>query len=249
MKKPLLIILAALALPARAGIFDDDEARKRIEALRAEIRAEVETLSAKVDRGAKNQIEFSNQSEALKADLAKLRGQVEVLLNDMEVSQKRQRDFYVDLDNRLRKLEAGAAAVAAAAPAAASQKADPAQETRDYETALAAYKNGRYVESNRAMLAFIKEYPNSTLLPNAYYWAASSHFNLTEYSRAVELFGKVVATWPNDPKAADALLGQHNAYNELRDPKAAKKALDELLAKYPDSPAAQSARQRGAKKK
>jgi tol-pal system protein YbgF len=247
MKKPILIVLAALALPAQAGIFDDDEARIRIEKLRAEIRAEVESLAARVDRSAKNQIEFSNQSEALKADVAKLRGQVEVLLNDMEISQKRQRDFYVDLDNRLRKVEAGAA-TAAAATATTTQKPDAAQETRDYESALAAYKNGRYVESNRSMLGFIREYPNSALLPNAYYWAASSHYQLTEYSKAVELFGKVVATWPNDAKAPDALLGQHNAYKELRDAKSAKAAMDELLSKYPDSTAAQMAKQRPKKK-
>ncbi len=240
---PTAFLLAALALPARAGIFDDDEARRRIEALRVESAA----LSARVETASRNQIDFANQLESIKADVAKLRGQMEVLLNDLEVSQKRQRDFYVDLDNRLRKLEAGAAAAAAAA--SAPQKPDAAQETRDYESALAAYKNGRYVEANRGMLTFIKEYPNSTLLPNAYYWAASSHFQLTEYARAVELFGKVVATWPNDPKAPDALLGQHNAYNELRDAKNAKRVLDELLAKYPDSPAAQSVKQRGAAKK
>jgi tol-pal system protein YbgF len=248
MKWPTLILLAALALPAQAGVFDDEEARARIEKLRTEMRAELDGLATRVDRAAKNQIDFANQSEGLKTDLAKLRGQLEVLLNDTEVAQKRQRDFYVDLDNRLRKLETTAPAAAADITPSGGQKPDSAQETREYEAALAAYKAGRYVEANRSMLAFIKDYPNSALLPNAYYWAASSHFNLTEYARAIELFGKVAATWPNDPKAPDALLAQGNTLNEIKDAKGAKKVLDDLIARYPDSSAAQIAKQRSKKK-
>jgi tol-pal system protein YbgF len=113
---------------------------------------------------------------------------------------------------------------------------------------LAAFKAGRYVEANTSMLAFIKAYPKSTLLPNAYYWAASSHYQLNEFTKAVELFAKVSATWPDDPKAPDALLGESNALNALRDAKGAKKALDTLMTQYPTSTAAQTAKQRQKKK-
>lgn len=249
MKRTALILLAALALPAQAGVFDDEEARTRIEKLRAELRTEIEGVAGRVDRASKNQIDFANQAEALKAELARLRGQMEVLANDMETTQKRQRDFYVDLDGRLRKLEGTtpAAATQPAAPAAAA-KADSAQETRDYETALSAFKAGRYVEANTSMLAFIKAYPKSTLLPNAYYWAASSHYQLDEFAKAAELFAKVSVTWPDDPKAPDALLAESNALNALRDAKGAKKVLDTLMTQYPTSSAAQTAKQRSKKK-
>ena len=43
--------------------------------------------------------------ETLKAEFARLRGQIELLQNEMENTQKRQRDLYVDLDGRLRKVE------------------------------------------------------------------------------------------------------------------------------------------------
>jgi septal ring factor EnvC (AmiA/AmiB activator) len=97
----VLLFAAALSLPARAGMFDDEEARARIEALRAE-HAE---LVKRVDGINRNQVDFANQIEAVKADIAKLRGQIEVLVHEMESTQKRQKDFYVDLDNRVRKLE------------------------------------------------------------------------------------------------------------------------------------------------
>jgi tol-pal system protein YbgF len=180
--------------------------------------------------------------------LARLHGQLEVLLNDMEMTQKRQRDFYVDVDSRLRKLEA--ASTPEAKVAATTQKNDSAQETRDYEAALEAFKSNRYVEANTAMLAFIKSYPQSTLLPNAYYWAGSSHFQLHEFNKAIDLFAKVAATWPNDAKAPDALLAQSNALNEAGDGKEARKVVQKLIDQYPASNAAQTAKQRlGGKKK
>lgn len=238
------ILLALLALPARAGIFDDDEARARIEKLRTDVDGIVQRLEA-VN---KNQVDFANQTEALRAEMARLRGQIEVLLNDMETTQKRQRDFYVDLDSRLRKLETAAVQAAEAKPEASAPKVDPAQETRDYEAALGAFKAARYKDALGAFQAFAQAYPSSGLLPNAYYWAASCHYQSRDYRKAAETFAKVAATWPNDAKAPDALLAQGNALSEAGDAKAAVKVLESLVAQYPATPAAQTAKLRLKKK-
>ena len=45
--------------------------------------------------------------EQIKSDIAKLRGQYEVLTYELEQAQKRQRDLYLDLDSRVRRLEGG----------------------------------------------------------------------------------------------------------------------------------------------
>jgi tol-pal system protein YbgF len=245
---PLIGLTVLAALPAHAGIFDDDEARARIDRIKAELRTEFESLSTRVDRAAKNQIEFANQTETLKADLARVRGQMEVLANEVEGTQKRQRDFYVDLDSRLRKLETTGATPPAEAKAEGPAKVDPAQETHDYEAALAAFKGGKYKEAATAFQAFIKAYPNSGLLPNAHYWSGSSQYRLGDFARAADTFGKVAATWPNDPKAPDALLAQGSALGEAGDAKGSRRILDTLIALYPAAPAAQIAKQRIKKK-
>jgi tol-pal system protein YbgF len=247
MKRSAIILLIALALPvqaARAGIFDDKEARASIDKLRAD----VDSLTVRVERATKNQIDFANQAEAMKADLAHIRGQLEVLLNDMEATQKRQRDFYVDLDSRLRKLEAATAPSPEAKPADVAPKADPAQEGREYEAALSAFKAAKYKEAGAAFMAFANAHPGSSLLPNAYYWAGSSQYQQKEFAKAAETFGKVAATWPNEPKAADALLAQGNALAEVGDSRGSRKAFEKLVAQYPASPAAQTAKQRLKKK-
>jgi tol-pal system protein YbgF len=239
MNRPALILLALLALPAQAGMFDDEIARERVDKLRADFTA----LSERVDLATKNQFEFANQTEALRADMARLRGQIEVLLNDMETTQKRQRDFYVDLDTRLRKLETSTAQTAETKPPSGTE-ADPAKETHDYEAALAAFKSGKYKDAIAAFQAFATTHPSSSLLPNAYYWTASGHYQLKDYRKAAEIFDKVAATWPNDPKAPDALLAEGNALTEAGDAKGAKKVLQALVAQYPGTPAALTAKQR-----
>ena len=236
---PWLFLLSVL--PAQAGLFDDQEARKRLDDMRSELGARMDKLEA----ASRGQIELANQIEALKAEVAKLRGQVEVLTHEIESTQKRQKDFYVDLDNRLRKLEPQIGAEAKPADAAA----DPAAETRDYESALNLFKSGKHKEALAAFLAFIKAYPASAFLPSAHYWAGSAHYQRGEYKKAIEFFAKQAATWPDDAKAPDALLGQANCQQESGDAKGAKKTLESLVAKYPASAAAAVAKQRLAKKR
>ena len=54
-------------------------------------------------------VQLLNQVETLNGELNRLRGQIEVLSNDAGNAQKRQRDMYVDLDTRLRRIEQGSA--------------------------------------------------------------------------------------------------------------------------------------------
>ena len=53
----------------------------------------------------KGVVQLLNQVDALNGELSRLRGQIEVLTNDISNAQKRQRDMYVDLDTRLRRIE------------------------------------------------------------------------------------------------------------------------------------------------
>lgn len=250
-----LLAAFSVAGPAHAGLFDDDEARRQIADFKAQTTERLDTTS-------RAQIELSNQIEAMRAELAKLRGQAEVLTYELEAAQKRQKDFYIDLDTRLRKVEgpaapgaatppageAAAAADNAPAPAPAPAKADPALESKEYEAALNHFKAGKYKEAAVALEAFVKAHPGSTLAPSAQYWLGNSHFALRDCKKAIEVQNTLVAKWPESPKAADALLNVATCQQELGDAKAAKKSLETLVAKYPSTPAADSARQRLKKK-
>ena len=53
----------------------------------------------------------------------------------------------------------------------------------------------------------------------------------------------VLKAYPDSPKAADAMLNIASCQTELKD-KAAKKTLQELIKTYPDSSAAETAKER-----
>ncbi|MBP9713576.1 MAG: tol-pal system protein YbgF [Sterolibacterium sp.] len=258
MKRRLCVLLCVaawqvgwVAAPAHAGLFDDDEARNRIEGLRRDLTEQtkrIDAVNTTATTGTRSQLDLANQIEQIKTEIATLRGQLEVVTFDLETAQKRQKDFYIDLDGRLRKLETAAPESKpddAASPPAAT---DPAAEMRDYEAALTLFKGTRYKEAFAAFNGFIITYASSTMLPNAHYWAASALYQLHDFRKAADLFGKVVATWPADVKAPDALLAQANSLRDGWDLKGARKALEQLVEKYPASGAAQVARSRLQKK-
>src|SRR5450631_2516877 len=79
-----LFALVYVAHDAYAGVFDDDEARKRIAAtnlridqLQKDLEERVATLERQLKSGAL--VDLANSVEGLKSDVAKIRGQIEVL--------------------------------------------------------------------------------------------------------------------------------------------------------------------------
>lgn len=230
-----LTLLAALAPSARAGLFSDDQARQSIEQLRGRLDA----LSQRADTLNANQLDFANQLEAIRAELAKLRGQLEVVSHDLEDAQKRQKDFYVDLDNRLRKLEPQAPSGAGDAP-----QADPATETRDYEAALNLLKTSKFKEAAAAFDAFLAARPQSSLRASATYWGAYANAQAGDQRTAAEMFGQFAANWPNDERAPNALEAQAKNLDALKDSQAARQVTQTLAEKYPNSEAGKRAKWR-----
>ena len=285
-----VLLFATLGPAAHAGLFDDEEARrqisaekKRIDEVKSELKTQqqaVDARIAKVEEALKSQalLDLFTQLEALKADMNKLRGQIEVLNNSVENSVKRQRDMYLDLDTRMRRFEQqstpaaeapaavtpGTAAVAAtggappappATPAAVPPAApgavavvnvDSGAETRAYEAAQAQRRLGNYQGAIVAFQNFIKQHPKSTLAPRAQYWIGDSYFNLRDFKLAIGSQQVLLRTYPDSPTLPDAMLNIASSQIEMGESANGRKMLEELVAKYPVSEAAEKARRRMA---
>jgi len=245
----LLLGLCLVTGAARAGLFDDDEARKDLAALRAQVGANqkaVDERLARIETLAQDRsIELAKLIDELKQDLARMRGQIEVQANQIETLDRRQKDLYADLDARLRKLEASAQAQekqAASAP-------DPLVEGKAYEAALNQFKLGNYQSSVAAFQSFLASYPESQQVSSAQYWIGNAYYALRDYKTAIAAQQKVLASWPNSAKAPDALLNIASCQAEMGEAKAARETLKSLLKKYPGTQAAEQAKQRLAGKR
>src|SRR6266478_3479899 len=83
----LLLAIELVTVPARAALFDDDEARKRIDGLKVRVDQLERTLSQRLDAlEAKSAglVDMFRDVEQIKADIARLRGQYEVLSYELE---------------------------------------------------------------------------------------------------------------------------------------------------------------------
>ena len=227
-------------LQAHAGLFEDDEARRAVLDVRTKLESMQRDLNARLDNKADKSgtLDMVNQNEQLRLDVSKLRGQVELLTNELANAQQRQRDFYVDLDNRLRKLEPQKVTVDGK-----EADVDPSEQ-KTYDAAQAMYKSGDYKNAGAAFAEFMRRFPNSGYAPSAQYLLGSTYYALRDYRIAITAQQAVVKNYPDSPKAADALLNIASCYVELKDKPAAKKTLASLVAKYPESPAAQTAKER-----
>src|SRR5438105_1798805 len=157
LKSTLAFALAAAfsyaPLQAQAGLFDDDEARRAI----LDVRARIDAVNARLENKADKTIslDLAGQNEQLRGEISKLRGQIEVLTNELANEQRRQKDFYTDLDGRLRKLEPKRGTIDGK-----EVEIQPAEQ-KAYDTALSLFKAGDYRNAVVAFSDFLRLYPQS----------------------------------------------------------------------------------------
>jgi tol-pal system protein YbgF len=228
---------------AQAGMFDDEEARRQIadQKIKNELR---------FDQQAKAQLDLANQIQRQAEENARLRGQIETLNYELETAKKRQQDFYIDLDTRLRKFEGSATPTGGDAASAAAGKpaTDAAAESLEYEAALNQFKAGKYKDAAALFGAFVQKAPDSSLAPNAQYWLGNAWYAQRDCRRAIEAQSIVTTRYAESPKAPDAWLAIATCQQEMGNPTGARRSLETLLRTYPTSPAADTAQQRLKKK-
>ncbi len=269
----LLLSTYLCAFQAHAALFDDKEARKKILEVEATATSQHQATLAEIAAMKKNQqateqriidieaitkgqglIDMQNQLEALKQEVAKLKGELELANHNLEVTQQRQKDLYIDADNRLRKLEevgtSGVTAKPVADPpteavTAAPVAAEPTKNSQEYQSLELAHglsKEAKYKDAFNAYDNFLKDYPNSALAAEATYGLGYAQFALKNYKSAIITQQKVLDLHPDSPKVPDAMFNMANSQIQLSLLPSAKKTLHDLISKFPNSevtPAAQ----------
>ena len=247
-----LIALAIFSTNAFAGLFDDQEARR----LASEAKQQADS---RFEQQTESLLEFATQIQLQADEIATLRGQIETLQYELEQSKKRQQDLYLDLDNRLRRFESGGAAVtestAAAAPSQFSNNAAHLQnapavktttinETAQYDAALADFKAERYKKAAQGFQSFVKSFPNSPLFAKAHYWLGTSFYAQGQCTKAIAAHQVVIERFPDSENAPDSWLSIALCQQELGNTGSAKRSLKQLVNKYPNTAAAQTAQDR-----
>jgi tol-pal system protein YbgF len=246
-----------MSLATHAGIFDDDEARKAILDLRQQVSSlnvtVNNTLNAAQQRSAdeiaqlrKSMFELQNQIDRQKADISQLRGDNEVLARNLAEMQIRQKDMLQSAEQKLQAVDQRSQAVEQKLTKLDPVKvtldgrefmADP-NEKRDFDAAFALFRTGDFVKSQKALFDFIQRYPGSGYSPSALYWLGNAQYSNRDYKEAIINFRSMISKNPDHVRAPEAMLSVANCQLEMKDPKGAKKTLEDLMKAYPKSEAA-----------
>lgn len=283
-----LVSLGLGASTSQAALFEDEEARRAILDLRqrletqrqAQIQSSDQILQKSLDQTQKQldllrkQLEvdstqvkqdsrqaallLQSQIEALKQEIANLRGEREQLLREINLLQRAQKDAGLDMEDRFQKLyermakqEAPAAVIAEAAKANKLSVqvdgfeflADP-EEKRDFEAAFVLFRKGDFSAAAKEFGQFVKTYSVSGYKPSALYWLGSAKFARRDFNEAIAQLRNLVTDYPNHARTPEAMLTIGNAQIEIKQSKEARKTFNELLKLYPATEAAAAAKDR-----
>ena len=283
-----LCLLGLLAPTAQAALFEDEEARRAILDLRqrlenqrqTQLQSTDQTLQKSLDQSQKQievlrkQVEIDiNQSkqdnrqaalqlqaqiEALKQDIANLRGEREQLLREISLLQRAQKDINVEIEERFQKIydqfakKEALSAQKEEAPISAKVNvqvdgfeflAEP-DEKRDFEAAFVLFRKGDFAAAAKEFAQFVKVYSASGYKPSALYWLGSAKFARRDFNEAIAHLRGLVSDFPNHARAPEAMLTIGNAQLEIKQAKEARKTFNELLKLYPTTEAAAAAKDR-----
>ena len=205
--------------------------------------------------------ELFNQLQRMQDQLAQQQGTIEVLQNEVRQLKQEGLERYQDLDRRIgagvapaatpdnssaggapSAAAGGAAAgVAAAAPAASSEPGDPAKEKLYYDAAFDLIKAKDFDKASQAFTAFLRKYPNSQYAGNAQYWLGEVNLAKGDLQAAGQAFAKVSQLYPKHAKVPDSLYKLADVERRLGHTDKVKGILQQVVAQYPGTSAAQLA--------
>lgn len=199
------------------------------------------------------------QLQQLQEEVARLRGTLEEQQYEIQRLKQESLERYQDLDGRLSSApasQAPAAALTPAAPAADGSQAaaptaptaaangapgDPAKEKLFYDAAFDLIKAKDFAKADQAFTAFLRKYPTSQYAGNAQYWLGEVKLAQGDLQGAGRAFAQVSQGYPQHQKVADSLYKLADVEQRLGNAAKAKGILQQVVAQYPGTSAAQLA--------
>lgn len=248
----LIVVLLGLVQPASANT--EQLTRQLLELQQATrvLDSRIQKLESSLLQN-QQMLGLLKEVEALKAEVAKLRGQAEVQLHQMDTLGKRQNDLYVDLDQRLAELNkslnasAAAPAVVVAKPTSAEVaspapvSAGKAGKEESAQTPTAQTSEPSSAPDAVASVPQAKAQPVAAapqldpLLESRTYEAALNNFRAGNYAGAIAGFKGFLKAYPDSALASNAQYWVGYSYYVLKDYKTALAQQQKLLLAYPDS--------------
>ena len=196
----------------------------------------VAQASSQADRRA--MVNLMTQLDGLNRDVSTLRGKIEELGNGILNAEKRQKDMYLDLDTRLRRIET-----------ANTQNAETSKKISELLSAIQE-RLGRLEQSAADGVPLVvpgggvQGQPNTATqggsqtanaIVRTAYEEAMAKYRAREYQDAIKGFQAIVGKYPGHPLAVNAQYWVGDSYYQLRAYRSAIDAQKVLLSSYPDS--------------
>ena len=179
-----------------------------------------------------------------------------------DAMQRRLNDLTVwmnDLEGRLARVETGSSSAAVKSDESVRQSrsvrlSDPQESapllpgtaaispTSAFNLAYNDYLNGRYELAVTGFNRFLKDFPSTSLAPNAHYWVGESYFSLKDYGRALQSFQRVVNDYRGSEKVPPALFKLGLTAMEMGDASGARKYLKRVIEEFSTSDEAKLAK-------
>ena len=264
------VALLALALPAQAQLFPDNEARRAIVDLRSQVAADNERLRAQLAESARAHAALTEQLQQQQ------RQQLQQQLQQEQQQQQLRRSL-IDLSAEIEQLRAEIARLRGSDEQLAREVAelqrrqtdlgqtieerlrrfepqrvsvdgreflaDPAEQ-REYERAMATLRGGDFAAAATAFAAFVQRHPGSGYADSARFWLGNAQYGRRDHAGAITTLREFIAAAPQHPRVPEAMLAIANAQIETRDTRGARATLTELQRAHPRSEAADAARER-----
>lgn len=231
----------------------------------------IETRVQRLERMLDNRvlIQLLQRIESLQQEVRELRGQVELQTNEIEAMAKRNRDLYLDTDDRLQALEGNSLGgladdlepaldeqlsavdeVLESQPGASALVEPPAAEVTEesekslYDQAYLDLVNGRYGAAATGFRGLLSQFPEGEWVDNSRYWLGETYYVERKFDEARAQFEAIVEHSPQSAKIAEANLKLGFVLHEQGELDAATSRLQSVVEQFPDSTASLLAERR-----
>lgn len=236
---PLLVLLPLLV--GCASTADVGDVRRDVTTVYQEFRNYKNSTDARLARMEKEMATLSQSVRAvedlnrkqfldLSISLENKDDKIKSIMGKLEELESQLQKYWGETRGALKELKGGDSTPAPQRKTAALPRGNYDEA---YRQAFDAFQKAQYQESIRAFSDFARSFPDTPLVPNAYYWMGEAYMSLKDQEKAILNFQEVIDKYPKSEKAPRALLRQAEAFGDIGDKKSSTTLLKRVVELYP----------------